>query len=233
MAEAAAFARELEDLAATLKRDVADGELERVAEGARRQQDLYRRLRGDPQLAAQVLERLEGPAAGGLRAYLDAGRKLRRLVTPIASPSEIAVTEAAPPDELRRFYEEAERVYGVPWHVLAAVNFTESRFGRVLGPSSAGALGPMQFLPSTWEEHGEGGDIMDPRDSILAAARYLKALGADDDLRAALFGYNRSESYVDAVLAYAAEMAADDTLFYVYYFWRTFVATTAGDVAVA
>jgi membrane-bound lytic murein transglycosylase B len=91
----------------------------------------------------------------------------------------------------------------------------------------------MQFLPATWEAHGEGGDIMNPRDSILAAARYLKALGADEDLRAALYGYNRSEAYVDAVLAYASDMAADESAFYAYYFWRVFVATAGGDVAVA
>ncbi len=117
--------------------------------------------------------------------------------------------------------------------MLAAINFVESRFGRALGPSAAGAVGPMQFLPATWEIYGDGGDIMDPRDAILAAARYLKSLGADEDVRAALFSYNRSEAYVDAVLTYASEMEADETALYVYYFWRVFVATTGGDVAVA
>jgi soluble lytic murein transglycosylase-like protein len=233
-----ALARELEALSAATKRDVtewlaAGGDPARVAEGARRQQRLYQLLRRDPDLARRVLDTIDPVAGRPLRAHLDAGRKLRRLVTPVESASELAVTEPAPPGELKRFYDEAEAAYGIPWHVLAAINFTESRFGRILGPSSAGACGPMQFLPSTWETYGEGGDILDPHDSILAAARYLKASGADRDLREALFAYNRSEAYVEAVLAYSSEMEADPLAFYGYYFWRVFVATTAGDVAVA
>lgn len=236
--DALALALELELLAAALKRDVAewlaaDGDAARVADGARRQQLLYQMLRRDPDLARRVLDTIDPVVGRAVRAHVDAGRKLRGLVTPVESPTELAVTEPASPRELKSFYDEGETAYGIPWHVLASINFAESRFGRVLGPSAAGALGPMQFLPATWETHGEGGDIMDPRDSILAAARYLESLGADRDLRSALFAYNRSEAYVDAILTYSSAMEADETAFYVYYFWRAFVATTGGDVSVA
>jgi Transglycosylase SLT domain len=235
---AEALARELERLADTLKREVAewlavDGDAGRIAHHARRQQLLYGTLRRQPDLARRVLDELAPDLRRSVRAHVDAGRKLRALVTPVKSPAELPVTDPAPPRALRSFYAEAESSYGVPWHVLAAVNFVESKFGRVLGPSAEGARGPMQFLPSTWETYGDGGDIMDPRDAILAAARYLESLGADQDVRSALFSYNRSEAYVDAVLTYASEMETDESAFYGYYFWRVVVATTAGDVSVA
>ena len=97
-------------------------------------------------------------------------------------------------------YLEAERRFGVAWQVLAAVNFVESAFGRLRNASTAGAQGPMQFLPSTWRAYGLGGDIDDPRDAILGAANYLHASGAPRDYRRALFAYNHSPAYVDAVL---------------------------------
>jgi hypothetical protein len=234
----AALARELEALVATLKQDVADwirsgGSASRIADGARRQQLLYRYLLRRPQLARDVFEELDVDLRKVVKAHVVANAKLRKLVTPVASAAALTIAEPVPPRQLRCMYAEAEASCGVAWNVLAAVNFAETRFGRVLGPSAAGALGPMQFLPETWEEYGEGGDIMDPRDAIMAAARYLKALGAAADVRAALFAYNRSETYVEAVLTYAAEMAADETAFYTYYFWRVIVATTAGDVLLA
>ena len=67
--------------------------------------------------------------------------------------------------------------------------------GRIRGTSTAGAKGPMQFLPSTWEAYGEG-DIEDPDDAIMAAARYLANYGAPADMDRALFAYNHSDHYV-------------------------------------
>jgi Transglycosylase SLT domain len=82
-------------------------------------------------------------------------------------------------------------------------NYAESKFGRVVSASSAGAQGPMQFIPSTWAAYGLGGDVHDPHDAILGAANYLHASGAPADYRVALYHYNPVPEYVDAVMRYA------------------------------
>ena len=80
----------------------------------------------------------------------------------------------------------------------------------------------MQFLPATWQRYGLGGDIHDPHDSILGAANYLAANGARRDERAALYHYNPSALYVDAVIRYANRMAHSATAFFEYYSWRVY-----------
>ncbi|HWB70695.1 MAG TPA: lytic transglycosylase domain-containing protein [Egibacteraceae bacterium] len=112
---------------------------------------------------------------------------------------------------------------------MAAIHLVESRMGRIRGDSPAGARGPMQFLPSTWAAYGDG-DIDDPGDAIRAAARYLVAHGAPGDMRRALYAYNHSDRYVEAIQAYAAVMAADERAFLGYYHWRVYYRTTGGDV---
>jgi membrane-bound lytic murein transglycosylase B len=108
--------------------------------------------------------------------------------------------------------------------------YVESKFGRVVSSSSAGAQGPMQFLPSTWEAYGLGGDVRDPRDAIMGAANYLRASGAPGDGRAALYAYNPVRPYGDAVLAYARAIARDRSVFYELYAWQVYVVTERGDV---
>jgi membrane-bound lytic murein transglycosylase B len=133
----------------------------------------------------------------------------------------LAYANAAPLSSLRSFYLEAQRRYGVDASYLASINFIESKFGRVNGPSSAGAVGPMQFLPSTWTEYGQGGNINDPHDAILAAARYLQRNGAPYNMRNAIWHYNNSFDYVDSVEAFARAYRSDPGWLDRMYYWDT------------
>lgn len=128
---------------------------------------------------------------------------------------------AAPLASLRAFYLEAQRKYGVDASYLAAINYIESKFGRVNGPSSAGAIGPMQFLPGTWNEYGQGGNISDPHDAILAAARLLVHNGAPYNMSNAIWHYNNSYDYVDAVESFARAYRADPSWLDRMYYWDT------------
>ena len=110
------------------------------------------------------------------------------------------------PPFLLPIYQAAGIEYGVRWEVLAAINEIETDYGRNLNVSSAGALGWMQFMPATWKAYGVDAngdgkkDPFNPVDAIFAAGRYLKAAGSEDDLRKALFAYNRADWYVESVL---------------------------------
>ena len=194
------------------------------------QQRIYRQMTRAPELGRATLRRIDPPLRERVEANFKAGNGLSAGLTPLEPPIRLETTNPESPHKLLSFYRQAERRFGVNWAILAAVNFVETRFGRILGPSTAGALGPMQFLPSTWEQYGAGGDIRDPRDAILGAARYLRASGALRNPYGALFNYNRSDAYVQAVLAYARQMRGSPKTFYEYYFWQVFVRTTKGDV---
>jgi soluble lytic murein transglycosylase-like protein len=109
-------------------------------------------------------------------------------------PASTTARADIPPRYLR-LYREAGAGSCIPWSALAGVGWAESKHGRVAGSkpggsSSAGALGPMQFMPGTWATWGRGGNVYDPVDAIPAAARYLCALGAGRDLAWALAAYN-------------------------------------------
>ena len=163
------------------------------------------------------------------RATLTARRRLVSLTPPTKLPrSAFRTGPAAPAASLLRWYREAERRFGVEWEVLAAVNFVESGFGRLRSSSSAGAQGPMQFLPATWRAYGLGGDVHDPHDAILGAANYLRASGATRDLRRALYAYNHSTRYVDAVAAFAAQLRREPRIYFAYHSWQVFIKTPAG-----
>jgi hypothetical protein len=134
-----------------------------------------------------------------------------------------AAVKAPPtPAQLVPIYKAAAARYGVPWTLLAAINKVESDFGRNNGPSSAGALGPMQFEPATWKAYGvdANGDgvanINDPVDAIYSAAHLLSANGADSNVSSAgtqkaIFSYNHSSSYVKEVTQLAGLFGKYDT----------------------
>src|ERR1700759_4230492 len=108
---------------------------------------------------------------------------------------------------------EAGHRYRVPWEVLAAINAIETDYGRNLNTSSAGAVGWMQFEPSTWAQYGmavDGHSVpnpYDPRDAIFSAARYLAAAGAAQDVPKAVFSYNPASWDVDEVMSRAQATA--------------------------
>jgi murein DD-endopeptidase MepM/ murein hydrolase activator NlpD len=120
--------------------------------------------------------------------------------TPPAVPQRLDLTA------LHELWQRAGAAYGIPWNVLAAINKIESNFGHNMGPSSAGAIGWMQFMPSTWLRWGVDGDgdgVADPwnaTDAVYAAARYLAASGGQSDIARAVFSYNHADWYVREVL---------------------------------
>jgi membrane-bound lytic murein transglycosylase B len=141
--------------------------------------------------------------------------------------SSFRVGHARAVAKLRAYYAEAQRRSGIAWQLLAAVNYVESDFGRLREASVAGAQGPMQFMPATWAEYGRG-DIHEPRAAILAAARFLRAAGAPRDERAALYRYNPSWAYVDAIRRLAGRIRRDPRAFLVFYARPLVVRTPAG-----
>ena len=129
---------------------------------------------------------------------------------PIGVPNFVIDQFSIPPF-LLPIYQACGTEYGVPWEVLAAINRVETAFGTNLNVSSAGALGWMQFIPSSWEAYGVDAnndgrkDPYNPVDAICAAGNYLQAAGAEDDLYRAIFAYNHADWYVDMVLTYARQ----------------------------
>src|SRR3954451_7848891 len=193
------------------------------------QQRASRRLARRPHLARATLRRLPRWLRGEARAEIAALRDLYCL-TPPSNERRSKTQPARPPGVLRGFYRTAQRRFRVRWDVLAAVNLVESGFGRLRNDSSAGAQGPMQFIPSTWRAYGMGGDVHDPHDAILGAASYLRSSGAPRSYSRALYAYNNSPLYVDAVLHFARRMAADRRAYYALWSWQVFVRPRHGDV---
>jgi len=125
---------------------------------------------------------------------------------PVSFTTRPALTQRLPVSTLHVLWQRAGYAYGIPWPVLASINKIESNFGQNMGPSSAGAVGWMQFMPSTWLRWGLDGDgdgIADPWnpvDAIYAAARYLAAAGGQTDISRGIFAYNHADWYVREVL---------------------------------
>jgi hypothetical protein len=192
-------------------------------------QRIYRLLRVNDALARAVFKLLPSGLAREARAVVGAGRDLRR-ITPALKARTIRTKRPLPLGVLLRHYRDAERRFRVPWQVLAAVNFSESAFGKIRTDSAAGAQGPMQFMPATWRAYGLGGNVHDDRDAIMGAANYLRQSGAPRAMRRALLAYNHSSAYVDSILRYTELIRRDPRNLYVFYSWQLFVRTEKGDV---
>jgi len=158
----------------------------------------------------------EGDSSGGLQ-YGTGGAPTEANPTvtiapfgpaPIGVPNFVIDSFEIPPF-LLPIYESCGTEYGIPWEVLASINKIETGFGTNMGPSTAGAIGWMQFLPSSWEAYGLDAngdgrkDPYNPVDAICAAAHLLKISGGSGDLYKAIYTYNHADWYVQEVLATA------------------------------
>jgi cell wall-associated NlpC family hydrolase len=198
-----------------------------------------------PTLAARTAIRYRKPLVA-IAAFVGALLVLPILAVIVAVGSAVQPDPAYPPSQSATvdipanylaLYQRIGTETGIDWAILAAVGKIECNHGRDQSPgcrpytaNSAGAVGPMQFLPPTWAaghrigetriaippaENGAGyatdgdgdgsADIWDPADAITSAARMLIANGAPNDYRRALFAYNHASWYVDHVLHQAAD----------------------------
>ncbi len=191
---------------------------------AKRRQVLIRTLGRDWTRAKAVIRLAPSERDDVLaRTYL---QRLANQSPPLRT--KIRVTAAPPRARLLAWYREGERRFGVRWQLLAAVNFVESVFGKIHNDSTAGAQGPMQFIPATWKAYGLGGDVHDPHDAILGAANYLAANGARTNERNALYHYNQSTLYGNAVLLYAHRIQHVPDALAEYLNWDVYVKTATG-----
>lgn len=231
--DAAALAKELSTVEAGIRS--SDATAADLAAMGVRQQLAYRAVNRHPEWDAAVLAAIDPVARVPLGFHI-AARQAQAAHAAGHPPAPLPDTLPAwtivaplPVDELRGYYDEAQAATGVPWEYLAAIHFQETRMGRIVGASSAGAVGPMQFLPSTWAKCCTG-DPTVARDAILGAARYLVQLGAPKDMQKALFGYNPNSGYVGAVTAFAQNMIADPRAYLGYHGWTVLYGTTSGTI---
>jgi hypothetical protein len=221
-----------------------------IAAAGQVQQRSYRRLNTNPSWEADVTAAVPPDLRPAFDANLAAATIGRRQAeqaaatstappVPTTAPAVPAIRSSSlpawtirapkPAAQLLTYYHDAEAATGVPWYYLAAINFIETRMGRIVGVSTAGAEGPMQFLPTTWAACCQG-DVWDDHDAILGAATYLAANGAPQDMAAAVWRYNPNEVYLEMVARYAEVMAADPRAYYGYHSWEVFYGSAAGDV---
>ena len=204
---------------------------EEVALDALYQQRIYRYLRRHPSLTTRVIAAMPGRLRRQARDNVAAGRSLLKLAPkkrPKTQPP-IKVGTAEAPGRLLGWYRQAQQRFGVSWQILASVNLVESGYNRLRNNSYAGAQGPMQFMPATWRSYGLGGNVRDPHDAIMGAANYLRASGAPANDRRALYSYNPSPLYVDAIIRYARQMQRKPERFYAYWSWQVFVRDKNGN----
>ncbi len=216
-----------EDILLETRRQLAIADADyRIRVAARTEQVVVYAVAVDGGVADGVRQRLDSGDIAPLNAAVAGLQALWKLAG-IDDLSLIRVrynrdfNRSAPVAQLLDYYRAAGNRYGIDWTFLAAINYVESDFGRVNGPSSAGALGPMQFMPSTWQAYGNGGDVMNPRDAIEGAARYLQAMGGPGDMDRAIYRYNNDRDYVRSINSFAAAFRADPTWLETMYYWST------------
>lgn len=197
---------------------------ERFRDTVRTEQRAIYQLAGNPTLADQVEAQLGTRAPAGLPSVLAALQALFALAgaTAPAPAYDHPYIATLPLAALETYYQAAARQQGLDWAYLAAINFIETDFGRNTDVSSAGAQGPMQFLPTTWALYGGGGNILDPGDAIYAAARYLRAMGAPGNYPLAIRRYDDDANYVAAVGDLAAAIGVDGLWLQRLYYWNTY-----------
>ena len=209
-------------------RDPATPEAALVA-AARRQQAAYRAIGRNPAWDPIIRPMIPPDLLQTYDRNIDARRQLTAMAPVRDTLPAWRIIPPAPAGELLGYYRDAEVATGVGWNYLAAINLIETQFGRIAGVSTAGAQGPMQFMPQTWAAYGTG-DVNSPRDAIMSAGNYLAASGFAANPDRAIFAYNRANEYVRAVTDYAAILADDPVAFAGYYRWEVYYKTTAGDV---
>ncbi len=195
-------------------------------QAVRAQQVVVYALAVDQGLESQVAGLLTAREAAPLRNTTEALRALWRSAgiddfSLVRIRTNRRFQESAPLAQLLGYYRASGSHYAIDWTFLASINFIESDFGRVNGPSSAGAMGPMQFMPGTWMDYGNGGDIMSPKDSIEAAARYLHAMGGPGNMDRAIYRYNNDSDYVASVKGFAGAIRDDANWLDRLYYWST------------
>jgi membrane-bound lytic murein transglycosylase B len=201
-----------------------------LVDAARRQQAAYRAIGRNPAWDAVIRPRIPESLVATYDRNIDARRQLQAMSPVRDTLPAWRIIPTAPADALLNLYREAEAATGVGWNYLAAINLIETRFGSIAGLSTAGAQGPMQFMPETWAMYGKGGDVNSPRDAIMGAGRFLAASGFADSPSRAIYAYNHANEYVNAVSDYAAILASDPGAFNGYFHWDVYYLTTAGDV---
>lgn len=152
-------------------------------------------------------------AQAAAKAAAEAAEKARQ--AELASSRQTVSRERrvySDPADLNGVYVQAGSVFGVDPKLLRAVHLAETGGSSSSGIRSyAGAVGPMQFLPSTFRSYAVDGngdgrtDITNVEDAIFSAAKYLKACGAPD-IKKALWGYNPSTSYFNKVTRIMASL---------------------------
>jgi len=195
----------------------------------RRQQSAYHLLAAHPDWVPSVLSGVSPSVRSAIQANISAAQQIDSLNGASSALPHWRIIAPPAPEVLLGYYREAQQAYGIQWQYLAAINLIETNMGRIQGLSSAGAQGPMQFMPATWASYGHG-DVNNPHDAILAAGRYLQAHGAPSNMSRAIYAYNPSNLYVRAVQLYAQQMFANERTFLAYYNWEVYFQTKNGEV---